>query len=752
VNIGEQLSHYRIVGKLGEGGMGVVYRAEDVRLGRPIALKVLTPQLAGDAVARHRFEAEARAASALDHPNICSLYDVGQTPDGQMFLALAFCEGETLRSALDRGPVEPARAIAIALQIADGLAVAHAKGIVHRDVKPANVMLRPDGLVKILDFGVAKLDRDAVVTGPTDAVGSPAYMAPEQIQNARVGPAADVWALGVVLFEMIAGRRPFEGAGIHGVLYSVLNDSPRPLDQLRPGVHPHIVRLVSRALAKDPGARISSAGAFAAELRPIATEREDRTGVIDAAPLSAPPPSLAVLPFSDLSPYHDQEWFCEGLAEELIAALSEVEGLRVPSRSSTKQVRDLDPRAIGDKLGVQALLIGSVRKAGERVRITTQLVQAADGTVLASRRYDRSIDDIFAIQDEIARSAVETVEARLGRSGAQPRVRRPTENIEAFNLYLKGRYHWNRRTPSAFREAIRFFEQAVALDPEFALGYTGQADAQILLGFFGMTHPTEARLRGKELCLRALELDPELAEARRALATLHALYEWDWERAEGELRALIAANPKHSEARHALGSYVLTPLGRFDEAVAELDVAIALDPLSLSYNTTQGLILYMARRYSEAESRLRATLEIDPAFPLALVALAETLGQLGRTEESIEVLARGSFEAIENSGFLGAHLARAGRADEARAVLAKLESWPGGGYTSKVFTSQILLHLGEVDTALDHIERAVEEGAPRLVWIGVRPLLDPIRDHPRFQRILDRMRLPNLRPQDPSVP
>ena len=280
VNIGEQLSHYRIVGKLGEGGMGVVYRAEDLRLGRPVALKVLAPRLAGDAVARHRFEAEARAASALDHPNICSLYDVGETHDGRLFLALAFCEGETLRAALDRGPVEPPKAIEIALQIADGLAVAHAKGIVHRDVKPANVMVRPDGLVKILDFGVAKVERDAGVTGPTDSIGSPAYMAPEQIQNARIGPAVDVWALGVVLYEMIAGCRPFEGDGIHGILYGILNSSPRPLERLRPGVHPRIVRVISRALAKDPGARYASAGAFADDLRAIATEREEQTGVL----------------------------------------------------------------------------------------------------------------------------------------------------------------------------------------------------------------------------------------------------------------------------------------------------------------------------------------------------------------------------------------------------------------------------------------------------------------------------------------
>jgi serine/threonine-protein kinase len=758
VQIGDRLSHYRITARLGEGGMGIVYRAEDVRLGRPVALKVLAPQLSHDAVARRRLEVEARAASALDHPNICALYDVGETSDGRFFLALAFCEGETLRQRLDRGPLEPANAAAIGLQIAEGLTEAHAKGIVHRDIKPANVMLRPDGLVKILDFGVARLERDPGVTGPTDSVGSPAYMAPEQISSARVGAAADVWALGVVLFELIAGRRPFEADAVNGVLFAILHQAPPPLERMRPDVDPRLARIVARALAKDPTMRYSSAAAMADDLRAVAGARDDRTRTLERAPAAragaaqvapltdrASDASLAVLPFSDLSPDRDQDWLCEGLAEELINALSAVSGLRVPSRASTHQLRDQDPRTIGEKLGVSTILTGSVRKAGDRLRITTQLVQAADGTVLSSSRYDRSIDDVFAIQDEIARSAVETVEDRLGHSVATPRVRRPTANIEAFHLYLKGRLHFNRRTPTGFREAIRFFEQAVELDPDFALGYAGLADAHAMVGFFGMGSPSEARRRGKEHGLRALALDPDLPEAKRALAILRAIYEWDWRGAEGELRALIAANPSYGEARHALAIYVLAPVARFDEAVAQIEAAIALDPLSLAMNTALGLILLLARRYQQSERQLRATLEIDRTFSLAVAALAETLTELGRFDESIELMHRGFEDTIENRGLLGPHLARAGHHDEARVMLAEIEKVPPGGYVSRVFTSQIHLHLGEVEIALDQMEQAVEEGAPRLVWFGVRPLLDPLREHPRFQRLLERMGLPNVR-------
>ncbi|HVR28880.1 MAG TPA: protein kinase [Thermoanaerobaculia bacterium] len=775
MHIGETVSHYRIVGKLGEGGMGVVYHAEDVRLGRPVALKVLAPQLAADAVARRRFADEARAASALDHPNICAIYDVGEADGGRLFLALAFCEGETLRAALDRRPIEPPRALTIAAQVADGLAEAHAKSILHRDIKPANLMLRPDGLVKILDFGVAKLERDAGITGPTDSIGSPAYMAPEQIRSGRVGPGVDLWSLGVVLFEMITGQRPFAG-DVHTVLDGILHREPPPLDALRPGVHPEISRIVARSLAKDPAVRYGSARELAADLRATESESAEPTRIVDSrsAPAGAtssqarsqpqtqggaygsggpraqdgqePQASLAVLPFADLSPARDQDWFCEGLAEELITALAEVRGLRVASRASTFQFSGEDPRVIGEKLRVETLLTGSVRSAGKLLRITTQLVRVEDGSVLASSRYDREMEDIFAIQEAIAGSVVEIVKARFGEHITPPQVRRPTESVEAYNLYLKGRYHWNRRTPDGFRNAIRFFEQAIAIDPGFALGYVGQADSHAMLGFFGLAPPRAVVVKGKELCLRALELDPTLPEARTALALLHGLYEWQWERSEAELRAVLDAHPGHAMARHALAIYVLVPLGRFDEALVEMRAALAIEPLSLPFNVNLGFILYMARRYVEAERQLLTTLELDPAYPLALLALGETIAQVGRVDQAIDLM-RKPTDSIENRGFLGAHLARAGLVSEARAVLAELSDPGPGGYMSPIFAAQVHLHLGETERALDLLERALEEGAPRLVWIGVRPSFDPLRDHPRFQRILDRMRLPNLGPE-----
>jgi serine/threonine-protein kinase len=765
---GDRLSHYRIVGRLGQGGMGVVYRAEDVRLGRPVALKVLAPHLAGNWVARRRFEAEAKAASALDHPNICALYDVGETPDGGLFLALAFCEGETLRELLDRAPIEPARAFMIAAQIAEGLADAHDKGIVHRDVKPANVMVRPDGLVKILDFGVARLERDAGLTGPTDSVGSPAYMAPEQIESARVGPSADLWALGVVLYEMISGRRPFEADGLRETLHRVLTYSPPPLHEIRPGVHPEVSRLVARALAKDPAARFASARELAMELRAAAAGGTDATRTVPPLAASArpttpvpaptsvpspqPAPSLAVLPFSDLSPERDQSWFCEGLAEELITALSEVSGLRVASRASTLQFRDQDPRAIGEKLQVGTLLTGSVRKAGNRLRIATQLVAVADGSVLASSRYDHDLDDVFALQDAIARAAVETVLARIGRRATAPRVRRPTASIEAYNLYLKGRYHWNRRSVSGFRTAIPLFEQAIEIDPEFAGAYVGLADVHLQLALFNAMRPHTAAERGRELCQRALALDPEHAEGITTLATIHALHDWEWSHAEAELSSVVARNPECTKARQALALYVLAPLRRFDEAIAELRAALAADPISIPLNISLGFVQHWARRSEEALALVRSLLDLGHEDSFTRVVLSEILTDLGRPQEGVAALLGTRHPLTGPNAALAICQARAGSVDEAKAVIEQLLSPPGGVYAPTYFPALVCIGLGDLEQALDLLERAVEERTPQAVWLGVRPIFDPLRGQPRFLRLLERVRLPTVRPAISSGP
>ena len=563
---------------------------------------------------------------------------------------------------------------------------------------------------------------------------------------------------------MLTGRRPFEGEGIHTVLARILNDPPPSLDVLRPGLHPDLAAIVSRALAKQVESRISGAREFAAALRAVGRGSDDRTRdfrsalpptttaqepatIAPSTPAQGPESaSLAVLPFSDLSPGRDQDWFCEGLAEELITALSEVSGLRVASRASTLQFRDQDPRVTGEKLQVGTLLTGSVRKAGNRVRITTQLVKVADGSVLASSRYDHDLDDVFALQEAIARGAVETVLARIGERVTPPRVHRPTRNIEAYNLYLKGRYHWNRRSVPGLRAAIPLFEQAIERDPAFAAAYVGLADVNIQLGLFGAEHPRDVAERGRELCRRALDLDPELTEARTTLATIHAIYDWDWARAESELRAVLERSPDHTRARHALALYVLAPLGRFDQAIAQMQAALAVDAVSIPLHISLAFVLHFARRSQEALTQVRATLELGSRqllYPDRRGRDPVRSGPAGRRYRCDS--RRPDPDTRATRGARPLLRPRPGESKR-RGRSWRDSSSTAGAYAHSYFPALVHTGLGDQEQAIDFLERAVDERVAALVWLGVRPLLDPLRDHPRFQRLLDRLRLPNLGP------
>jgi serine/threonine-protein kinase len=750
---GESISHYRVLEKLGEGGMGVVYKAEDQRLHRFVALKFLPDKLLDDDTARRRFDAEARAASALDHPNICSIYDVGQTDDGHHYLALAYCEGETLRSRMARGPMNTNEAVDVGRQLADGLAAAHAKGIVHRDVKPANIMVRPDGLVKILDFGVAKLQDDvADITRTSTTVGSPSYMSPEQVQGRDITPRADVWSLGVVLYELLSGRRAFAGRGVSAVMYSILNEEPAPLRGLRPELAPQLCAIVEKALEKRPGRRFATAREMAIELHALAEGGTTATPSVPfdggqptltaIASATTVDPSIAVLPFSDLSPQKDQDWFCEGIAEELINALTQVPQLRTASRASTAQFRDhLDePHTMGDKLRVSNLLQGSVRKAGEQLRITTQLVRASDGTVLASEKFDRDMSDIFALQEEIALSVVETLKVHLGRSMEAPVVRPPTESITAYNLYLEGRHRWNRRSATGFDAGERLFLEALERDPRYSRAHAGLADLNITRAIYGLAPAREAMERAREHCLEALEIDPRLADARVSLGQIRAYFDWDWEGAEAEYSQAVALDPRYAFAWAAWAGTVLTPLGRFDEALAHYDTALQIDPVSLPVNASRGVCLFLARRFEDAEAQLRSTLEIDPDFMVARLLLMELLAVVGRGEQALEIESNDSFEAHSFRGFA---LALAGRREEARRVLAVFDEADDETWVNPSYRARVHLALGELETALDCLDSAAEARSSLLIWAGHRPEFDPLRSDPRFEMLLASMGLAN---------
>jgi serine/threonine protein kinase len=526
----KRLSHFRLVAKIGEGGMGIVYKAEDEKLRRPVAVKLLPPDLVGDPVRRRRLLREAQAAAAVRHPTVAAIYEVGEEGEAA-FIVMELVEGQTLRALMGDQAVAIPEALRIVTEIARGLERAHACGVIHRDLKPDNVMMEADGHVKILDFGLAKLREppvasvgqgiskretwDAELTQRGSLVGTAAYMSPEQARGQAVDPRSDLFTLGVLLYELVTGRNPFRGPSPMDTLSAILKDRPLPASAVNPEVTPALDRVLERLLAKDPRERPASATALIEELEAVGRSPQRLLTADDGPPRR----SIAVLPFADMSQEKDQDYFCEGIAEELITALAHVEGLRVAARTSAFQFKGRadDVRRIGQQLGVETVLEGSVRKAGSRLRVTAQLVSTADGYHLWSERYDREMEDVFAIQDEIAATIVQTLKIRLVGEGAIPRVRRSTEDPEAYRLYLQGRYWWNKRHEVGLRKGLDFFDQAIAKDPSYALAYAGVADSYSTIGFYGFQPPKTAFAKAKQAAERALALDESLAEAHTAV-------------------------------------------------------------------------------------------------------------------------------------------------------------------------------------------------------------------------------------------
>ena len=730
---------YVIERPIGQGGMATVYLAREPKHSRGVAVKVLHPDLSRS-LGTERFLREIRIAAGLSHPHIVPLIDSGEA-DGRLFYVSVYVPGGSLRDRLNREHTLPlGDALRVASEIGSALESAHRNGYVHRDVKPENILLS-EGHALLTDYGVALIccgEGSQAITDVGLALGTPEYMSPEQASGERdLGVPSDVYSLACVIFEMLTGEPPFRGSNPRATMAMHVTKTPPSSRTSRPELPVALDRVLTKALAKAPEERYSSVAELLTALEASALPR------LSAA--RAAPRTIAVLPFINASSDPENEYLSDGITDELIVALAKVEGLRISSRTSVFALKgkSQDVRAIGALLGASVVLEGTVRKAGERLRITAQLTSTDDGQLLWSQRYDRTLEDVFAIQDEIANTIVSTLRATTFASLETPVARRHTENVRAHSLYLRGRHAWNKRTQEGVFEAIDFFEQAIAEDAEYALAYTGLADSFALLLDYRAVPVQEWHERAKHHARKALALDESLAEAHTSLAWSLFIYDWDWDAAAQEFRRALELDPKYATA-HQWHAFSLASRGRLDEALLEGHVAQELDPASVSIRRTLGWLYFYGRRYEQAKYHLSRAIEMNPEAEETYRVLGLALAMQGDLIEAERVLR----EAITLRGAgayavatLGYVLARAGNREAALAHLRDLEQRAATGYVSPVAFATVYLGLGDVEDALDWTERAREERRGWVTYLRVNPIFDPVRHSPRFQALLTKMKL-----------
>jgi serine/threonine protein kinase len=738
---------YLIEQELGRGGMATVYLASDQRHGRQVALKVLHPELAAG-LGPERFLREIKVAARLNHPHILPLFDSGEAA-GFLYYVMPYVDGESLRARLDREHrLAVPETIEIARAVASALAYAHGCRVVHRDIKPDNIMLH-QGEAMVTDFGIAKAfaaSGQETLTSTGLIVGTPSYMSPEQASGEiELDGRSDIYSLGCVLYEMLAGERPFLGHSARAILFKQVTEAPQSLRSLRADLPDAMEAVVARTLAKEPVDRYATA----MELVQALNDQREFTPSSGTTRVTAPVAamnSIAVLPFLNVSADPENEYFADGMTEEIINALTKVEGMRVTARSSAFSFKG-KPQEVGEigrRLKVASVLEGSVRRSGNRIRITAELVSVAGGHSIWSERYDREMTDVFAIQDDISRSIVDMLKVKLLADEHGPLVRRQTDDLEAYTAYLKGRFFWNRRTPEALRKSIALFHEAQERDPTYALPYAGEADAYNMLGWWADLPPGVAFPAARKAAAQAVALAPQLAEGYASQAFVKQYYDWDWAGAEADFKHAIALNPKYPTARQWYAQNLITS-GRSEEAIGQVRLAAELDPLSLIIVVTRALISYYAGRYEDTVAEARRTLDLEPSFGAGYSNVGLASLQLGRHEEAIASLRK----AASHSHFrtmvaaqLAHALARGGDRPAAVAILADMRLAAAERYVSPYEFAWVHAGLDDSESALASLEEAHAERSSQMVFLRVDPLFRALRGDPRFQSVLDRVGAP----------
>ena len=800
---GDVVSHYQIIEPIGAGGMGQVYLAQDKKLHREVALKILPTEVLHNIDRLRRFKREALAVSALNHPNILTIFEFDEV-DGVPLLASEHVKGRTLRETLEDGPLEIELALDIAIQVASALQTAHRAGVIHRDIKPENIMIRSDGYVKVLDFGLAKLTGDLrskendrtqtqAFSLPGLIMGTATYMSPEQARSTSIDSRTDIFSLGIVIYEMLTGHPPFDGDTMADIIAAIIQKDPPKTSTQNPAVPPEMDAIVAKCLEKDPGERYQTLDDLLLDLRAVpgpVPSRATRTGpepqanttaVLAATtvesgtkthtaqskksyalPLAAGVlliigvvsgvywylnrdhqiDSIAVLPFTNESGNADVDYLSDGMTESLINSLSTLPNLSVKARNTVFRYKglEIDEKKVGQDLSVNALLLGWVTQRGDNLTLRLSLVDAATGNHLWGDQYDRKMGDLAVLQREITSDVSKKLRAKLSNADASELTKNYTANSQAYQDYLRGRYFWNKRTSESIAKSIEYFEMAIAKDSEFALAYTGLADAYVVPA--NLRAPREVMPKAKAAAIRALEIDDTLAEAHTSLGRVLQVYEWNWKEAEKAFERAIALNPRYPVAHQWYGGY-FERIGRLDVGIAKRRVALELDPLSTITNFELGQAYYFNREYDKALEQLKKTLELDPEFPPALQWIPLVYLQKGMHDEAIAWVKRaGESPVMRVSGTGGYVLAVAGREREARQELDRLKRLRDQEYISAGAISLIHAGLGEKEEAIAWLEKGYEERAFQMQFLKVEPRWDSLRNDPRFMNVFRRIGFP----------